>query len=36
MMKPYADTAECMEVERMIGSIDEVGRAAPSYALEVR
>jgi hypothetical protein len=29
-------TAECMEVERMIGSIDEVGRAAPPYALEVR
>jgi hypothetical protein len=25
-----------MEVERMIGSIDEVGRAAPPYALEVR
>jgi hypothetical protein len=29
-------TAECMEVERMIGLIDEVGRAAPLYALEVR
>jgi hypothetical protein len=29
-------TAECMEVERMIGSIDEVGRAAPPYVLEVR
>jgi hypothetical protein len=29
-------TAECMEVERMIASIDEVGRAAPPYALEVR
>jgi hypothetical protein len=28
--------AECMEVERMIGSIDEVGWAAPPYALEVR
>jgi hypothetical protein len=25
-----------MEVTRMNGSIDEVGRAAPSYALEVR
>jgi hypothetical protein len=29
-------TVECMEMERMIGSIDEVGRAAPLYALEVR
>jgi hypothetical protein len=29
-------TAECTEVERMIGSIDEVGRAAPPYALEVQ
>jgi hypothetical protein len=29
-------TAECMEVEQMNGSIDEVGRAAPPYALEVR
>jgi hypothetical protein len=28
--------AECMEVERMNGSINEVGRAAPPYALEVR
>jgi hypothetical protein len=28
-------TAECMEVEWMIGSIDEVGQAAPPYALEV-
>jgi hypothetical protein len=28
--------AECMEVERMNGSIDEVRRAAPPYALEVR
>jgi hypothetical protein len=27
--------AECMEVERMIGSIVEVGQAAPPYALEV-
>jgi hypothetical protein len=27
--------AECMEVERMNGSIDEVGRAAPPYVLEV-
>jgi hypothetical protein len=29
-------TAECTEVEQMIVSIDEVGRAAPPYALEVR
>jgi hypothetical protein len=29
-------TAECMEVARMNGSINEVGRAAPPYALEVR
>jgi hypothetical protein len=29
-------TAECMEVVRMNGSIDEVGRAAPPYALKVR
>jgi hypothetical protein len=29
-------TAECMKVERMNGSIDEVGLAAPPYALEVR
>jgi hypothetical protein len=29
-------TAEYMEVERMIRSIDEVGRAAPPYVLEVR
>jgi hypothetical protein len=29
-------TAECMEVERMNGSIDEVGRTTPPYALEVR
>jgi hypothetical protein len=28
-------TAECTEVERMIGSIDEVGWAASPYALEV-
>jgi hypothetical protein len=28
--------AECMEVERMDGSIDEVGRVAPPYTLEVR
>jgi hypothetical protein len=27
---------ECTEVERMNGSIDEVGRAVPPYALEVR
>jgi hypothetical protein len=30
------NTAECMEVVQMNGSIDEVGRAAPPYALEVR
>jgi hypothetical protein len=29
-------TVEYMEVARMNGSIDEVGRAAPQYALEVR
>jgi hypothetical protein len=29
-------TAVRMEVVRMNGSIDEVGRAAPPYALEVR
>jgi hypothetical protein len=29
-------TVECMEVVRMNDSIDEVGRAAPQYALEVR
>jgi hypothetical protein len=29
-------TTECMEVEWMNGSIDEVGREAPPYALEVR
>jgi hypothetical protein len=28
--------AECMEVARSNGSIVEVGRAAPPYALEVR
>jgi hypothetical protein len=28
--------AECMEVEQMNGLIDEVGREAPPYALEVR
>jgi hypothetical protein len=27
---------ECMEVERINESIDEVGQAAPPYALEVR
>jgi hypothetical protein len=27
---------ECMEVARMNGSIVEVGRVAPPYALEVR
>jgi hypothetical protein len=31
-----SNTAECMEVARMNGSIDDVGRAAPLYALEVR
>jgi hypothetical protein len=30
------NTAECMEVARMNGSIIEVGRAALPYALEVR
>jgi hypothetical protein len=30
------NTAECMEVERMNGSIEEVGQAAPPYVLEVR
>jgi hypothetical protein len=29
-------TTECMEVEQMNGSIDEVGWAAPPYALEVQ
>jgi hypothetical protein len=29
-------TAECMEAEQMNGSIDEVGQAAPPYAIEVR
>jgi hypothetical protein len=29
-------TIECTQVERMIVLIDEVGRAAPLYALEVR
>jgi hypothetical protein len=28
--------AECMEVARMNGSIEEVGRAALPYALEVQ
>jgi hypothetical protein len=28
--------AECIEVVRLNGSIVEVGRAAPPYALEVR
>jgi hypothetical protein len=28
--------SECMEVERMNGSIDKVGQAAPPDALEVR
>jgi hypothetical protein len=27
---------QCMEVEWTIGSIDEVGQAAPLYALQVR
>jgi hypothetical protein len=30
------NTAECMEVAQMNGSIIEVGRAAPPYALEVQ
>jgi hypothetical protein len=36
MMNPYAEYAECTEVERTIMLIDEVGWAAPPYALEVR
>jgi hypothetical protein len=36
MMKPYAEYRGVFEVERMNGSIDEVGRAAPPYALEGR
>jgi hypothetical protein len=31
-----ASSAECMEVAWKNGSTDEVGRAAPPYALEVR
>jgi hypothetical protein len=30
------NTKECVEVERMIVSSGEVGRAAPSYIHEVR
>jgi hypothetical protein len=30
------NTMECTEVERMIGSINKVGRAALPYALEVQ
>jgi hypothetical protein len=30
------NTAECVEVVQMNESIDEVGRATPPYALEVR
>jgi hypothetical protein len=33
--EPIRNTAERMEVERMIVSSDEVGQAAPPYALEV-
>jgi hypothetical protein len=33
--KPPQNTAERMEVERMIVSSGEVGRAAPPYVLEV-
>jgi hypothetical protein len=29
-------TVECMEVARMNGSIDDVGREAPQYTLEVQ
>jgi hypothetical protein len=29
-------TMECTEVEQMNRSIDEVGQAAPQYALEVQ
>jgi hypothetical protein len=33
--KRIRNTAECMEVEQMIVSSGEVGRAAPPYVLEV-
>jgi hypothetical protein len=36
MINPYAKYAECMEVEQMIMSNNEVGWAAPLYVLEVR
>jgi hypothetical protein len=36
MMINQRNTAELMEVERMIVLNDEVGRAAPPYVLEVR
>jgi hypothetical protein len=35
MINPYLEYRECMEVERMIVSSDEVGRAAPPYVLVV-
>jgi hypothetical protein len=35
VMMTYQNTAERMEVERMIVSSGEVGRAAPIYVLEV-
>jgi hypothetical protein len=35
MMNPYSEYAERMEVEQMIMSNNEMGRAAPSYVLEV-
>jgi hypothetical protein len=36
MMINQRNTAELMEVERMIVLNNEVGRAAPPYVLEVR
>jgi hypothetical protein len=35
MINPYLEYAEHMEVERMIMSNDEMGRATPPYVLEV-
>jgi hypothetical protein len=35
MINPYSEYVERMEVERMIMSNDEMGRAAPPYVLEV-
>jgi hypothetical protein len=36
MMKPYVEYRGVYGGGAMNGSIDEVGRAAPPYALEVR